>query len=123
METIKSQLNTRSPKFKANAEAMRKVVEDLREQTSKIALGGGENARSKHVARGKLLPRDRVDQLLDLGAPFLEIGQMAAYGMYDGDAPAAGVIAGIGRIQGQECMAVANNATVTAVVKLVVACR
>jgi 3-methylcrotonyl-CoA carboxylase beta subunit len=112
METLKSQLNTRSSEFKANAEAMRKVVDDLREQTSRIALGGGENARSKHVARGKLLPRERVDQLLDPGAPFLEIGQMAAHGMYGGDAPAAGVIAGIGRIQGQECMVVANDATV-----------
>ncbi|MBT2304819.1 methylcrotonoyl-CoA carboxylase [Variovorax paradoxus] len=112
METLKSQLNTRSPEFKANSEAMRKVVDDLREQASKIALGGDENSRSKHVARGKLLPRDRVNQLLDAGAPFLEIGQMAAYGMYGGDAPAAGVIAGIGRIQGQECMVVVNDATV-----------
>lgn len=106
METLKSQLNTRSPEFKANAEAMRKMVDDLREQTSKISLGGDENARSKHVARGKLLPRDRVNQLLDPGAPFLEVGQMAAYRMYGDDAPAAGVIAGIGRIQGQECMVV-----------------
>lgn len=112
MSVIKSSINTRSPDFAGNAEAMRKLVGDLRDKAAEVALGGGESARAKHTARGKLLPRDRVNHLLDPGTPFLEIGQMAAYGMYDGDAPSAGVIAGIGRVKGVECMIVANDATV-----------
>ncbi len=112
MQALDSRIDPRSEEFKANAAAMRAVVEDLREQAARAAQGGGEAARAKHTARGKLLPRDRVDQLLDPGSPFLEIGQLAAHGMYDGDAPSAGVIAGIGRVQGVECMVVANDATV-----------
>jgi 3-methylcrotonyl-CoA carboxylase beta subunit len=112
MHALKSQINTRSAEFKANADAMRTLVNDLRAKADEAALGGGESARVKHTARGKLLPRDRVAQLLDPGTPFLEIGQLAANGMYDGDAPSAGVIAGIGRIQGVPCMVVANDATV-----------
>ena len=113
MPELKSQINTRSVEFKANADAMRKLVEDLRAKVDAAALGGGEATRAKHTARGKLLPRDRVAQLLDPGTPFLEIGQLAAHGSYDGDAPSAGVIAGIGRIQGIDCMVVvANDATV-----------
>ena len=112
MQELKSQINTRSAEFRANADAMRTLVEDLRAKADEAALGGGESARAKHAARGKLLPRDRVAQLLDPATPFLEIGQLAAYGMYDGDAPSAGVIAGIGRIQGVACMVVANDATV-----------
>lgn len=112
MQALQSQISTRSDEFKANAQRMREVVEDLRAQVARTALGGDEAARKKHLARGKLLPRDRVQQLLDPGTPFLEIGQMAAHGMYDGAAPAAGVITGIGRVQGQECMIVANDATV-----------
>ncbi|AKU13067.1 methylcrotonoyl-CoA carboxylase beta chain, mitochondrial [Azoarcus sp. CIB] len=112
MSVIKSSINTRSPDFAGNAEAMRKLVGDLRDKAAEVALGGGESARAKHTARGKLLPRDRVNHLLDPGTPFLEVGQMAAYGMYDGDAPSAGVIAGIGRVKGVECMIVANDATV-----------
>ena len=77
-----------------------------------VSLGGGEAARAKHAGRGKLLPRDRVNHLLDPGTGFLEVGQMAAFGMYDNDAPSAGVITGIGRVQGVECMIVANDATV-----------
>ena len=112
MTVIKSSINTRSSEFQANAEAMGKVVADLREKAAQVSLGGGESARAKHTARGKLLPRDRVDHLLDPGTGFLEIGQLAAYGMYDNEAPSAGVIAGIGRVNGVECMIVANDATV-----------
>ncbi|TXT25583.1 MAG: 3-methylcrotonyl-CoA carboxylase beta subunit [Rhodocyclaceae bacterium] len=112
MTILKSQLNPRSADFQANAAAMATVVADLHEKVEKIALGGPEAARQKHLARGKLLPRERVNGLLDPGTPFLEIGQFAAYGMYGGDVPAASVIAGIGRVNGVECMVVANDATV-----------
>jgi 3-methylcrotonyl-CoA carboxylase beta subunit len=112
MSTIKSQIDTRSAEFQANAESMRTLVADLQDKAAQVMLGGGAAARDKHVSRGKLLPRDRIDHLLDPGSPLLEIGQLAAYGMYDNDAPSAGVIAGIGRVQGVECMIVANDATV-----------
>ncbi|QID16557.1 methylcrotonoyl-CoA carboxylase [Nitrogeniibacter mangrovi] len=112
MSTLQSKINVRSEEFRANAAAMDAVVADLRAKAAQVALGGGEAARDKHLARGKLLPRDRIGHLIDPGTPFLEIGQLAAFGMYDGDAPAAGVIAGIGRVEGTECMIVANDATV-----------
>jgi 3-methylcrotonyl-CoA carboxylase beta subunit len=112
MSTIKSNINTRSEEFQANAGTMRALVADLRDKAAQAALGGGAAARDKHTARGKLLPRDRVNHLLDPGTPFLEVGQLAAMGMYDGDAPSAGVITGIGRVKGLECMIVANDATV-----------
>ncbi|AVZ78221.1 methylcrotonoyl-CoA carboxylase [Zoogloeaceae bacteirum Par-f-2] len=112
MSTIKSAINPRSAEFQANAATMRGLVDDLRDKVARIIQGGGEAARAKHTARGKLLPRDRVDHLLDPGTAFLEIGQMAAFGMYDDDAPSAGLIAGVGRVQGVECMIVANDATV-----------
>ena len=88
------------------------TIDDLRARAAEIALGGDAKSRERHAARGKLLPRERVDGLLDPGSPFLEIGQLAAFDMYDGEAPAAGMIAGIGRVSGQECMIVANDATV-----------
>jgi len=109
---LKSQVNTRSADFQANAQAMQALVDDLRDKAAQVELGGGEAPRAKHTARGKLLPRDRVAQLLDPGTPFLEIGQLAAFGMYNDDAPCAGVIAGIGRVEGVECVIVANDATV-----------
>lgn len=112
MPVLKSQLNPRSADFQNNVAAMQTVVDDLRQTAAKIALGGPEAARQKHLARGKLLPRERVNTLLDPGTPFLEIGQFAAYGMYGGDVPSASVIAGIGRVSGVECMIVANDATV-----------
>lgn len=112
MTTLKTQLNPRSEDFQHNADAMAGLVADLRQQMARIALGGPEAARQKHIARGKLLPRERVSALLDPGTPFLEIGQLAAHGMYGGDVPAASVIAGIGRVNGVECMIVANDATV-----------
>src|SRR4051812_31806748 len=112
MTILDSKLNSRSEEFKANAAAMQLVVDDLKAKVAKAALGGGEDARKKHTARGKLLPRDRVQMLLDPGTPFLEFSQLAAYDMYDGAAPAAGIITGIGRVAGQECVIVCNDATV-----------
>jgi 3-methylcrotonyl-CoA carboxylase beta subunit len=112
MPVIESKLNTRSPDFLANAAAMQALVDDLRAHCERIALGGGQAARDKHVARGKLLPRERVNQLLDPGTPFLEFSQLAAFDLYDNAAPAAGVITGIGRVKGQECVIVCNDATV-----------
>ena len=112
MSIIQSKINLRSEEFRTNAAAMEALVADLQSTAAQVAQGGGEAARDKHLSRGKLLPRDRVGHLIDPGTPFLEIGQLAAFGMYDGDAPAAGVIAGIGRVEGTECMIVANDATV-----------
>ena len=112
MTILKSSINTVSEEFKANASAMQLQVEDLEQQVARIKLGGGEKARAKHVGRGKLLPRDRIRQLLDVGSPFLELSQFAAYEMYGGSIPAAGLITGIGRVMGQECMIVVNDATV-----------
>jgi 3-methylcrotonyl-CoA carboxylase beta subunit len=112
MQALKTKINPRSEEFRANAGQMRALVEDLRAQAARVSLGGGESARARHSARGKLLPRERVDQLIDPGTPFLEIGQLAALGMYDDEAPSAGVIAGVGRVEGVECMIVANDATV-----------
>jgi 3-methylcrotonyl-CoA carboxylase beta subunit len=112
MPIIETKLNPRSDDFRNNAAALETLVADLRAKVEKLALGGGQAARDKHVSRGKLLPRDRIAQLLDPGTPFLELSQLAAYGMYHDDAPGAGVITGIGRIAGQECVIVCNDATV-----------
>ncbi len=112
MTVLQSQTDTRSPQFKENAADMGTLVDDLREQVGAVKQGGGERARKKHTDRGKLLPRDRVRHLLDPGSPFLEFSQLAAHGMYSGDISSAGVITGIGRVQGQECVVVANDATV-----------
>ena len=109
---IESKLDPRSDDFKANAAALQSAVDDLRAKVAKVEEGGGAGARAKHTARGKMLPRDRVANLLDPDTPFLEIGQLAANGLYDDDAPSAGVITGIGRVAGTECMIVANDATV-----------
>ena len=112
MSKIETKLNARSADFQANAAAMRALVDDLHKQFAKVEQGGGEAARAKHTARGKLLPRDRVERLLDPGSPFLEIGQLAACDLYDGEVPGAGMIAGIGRVSGRQCMIVCNDATV-----------
>ena len=117
MPVLETKLNARSADFVANAAAMRALVEDLNAKVDKAALGGGDVARARHTARGKLLPRDRVQMLLDPGTPFLELSPLAAHGMYpdkDGtdSAPCAGVIAGIGRVSGVDCMIVCNDATV-----------
>jgi len=112
MTVLQTQLNSRSADFVANAAAMQQVVDDLRLHLERMAQGGGEAARAKHTARGKLLPRDRVQMLLDPGTPFLEVAPLAALNMYNNDAPCAGVIAGIGRVSGVDCMIVCNDATV-----------
>ncbi|MEU9029795.1 carboxyl transferase domain-containing protein [Streptomyces sp. NPDC048383] len=101
-----------SEAWRTNEAAHRELTEGLRARLDAARLGGGERARARHTARGKLLPRDRVDTLLDPGSPFLELAPLAAEGMYGGAAPAAGVIAGIGRVSGRECVIVANDATV-----------
>ncbi|WP_372867670.1 carboxyl transferase domain-containing protein, partial [Pseudomonas sp.] len=112
MAILHTQINTRSPEFAANSAAMLTQVNDLRALLARVHEGGGEKAQHRHTSRGKLLPRERINRLLDLGSPFLEIGQLAAHGVYGEDVPAAGVIAGIGRVEGVECMIVANDATV-----------
>ncbi|HEY5762279.1 MAG TPA: carboxyl transferase domain-containing protein [Rhodocyclaceae bacterium] len=121
MTVIQSTIDTRSDAYRDNVAAMQAVVDDLHAKSARIARGGSESAREKHLARGKLLVRDRIDTLLDPGSPFLEIAPFAAYGMYGGNSaergddfevPAASLVAGIGRIAGVECMIVANDATV-----------
>ncbi len=117
MPVLESQLKPRSAEFQANVAAMRLLVQDLNTQVAKSSLGGGEAARAKHTARGKLLPRDRIQMLLDPGTPFLELSPLAAMGLYpdrDGSdsAPSAGVICGIGRVEGVDCMIICNDATV-----------
>ena len=117
MSVLEAKLNPRTEEFKANAAAMRALVDDLNAKLAKIAEGGGADARAKHLGRGKLLPRERVERLLDPDTPFLEIAPLAAFGMYpekDGSdaAPCAGMIAGIGRVNGVECLIVCNDATV-----------
>ena len=101
-----------SEEYQANEAAHRELAAQLREKLAAARLGGGERARARHTARGKLLPRDRVDALLDPGSPFLELAPLAADGMYEGAAPAAGIIAGIGRVSGREVVIIANDATV-----------
>ena len=112
MPVLESKVDRKSAEFAANAAAMRALVDELRSRQSQSALGGGDAARAKHVARGKLLPRDRVEMLLDPGAPFLELSPLAAFGMYDDDSPGAGIVTGIGRIAGRECVVVCNDPTV-----------
>ena len=112
MTTIHSRLNTRSEAFAANSAYMRGLVEDLQQQLEQIKLGGGEASQARHVTRGKLLVRDRIDALIDPGSPFLELSQLAAYGVYGEDVAAAGIVTGIGRVAGLECVIVANDATV-----------
>ena len=112
MARLHSQVSASSERFQGNAAAMQRLVEELRAKSAKAALGGPESSRTRHAARGKLLPRERVEQLVDPGSPFLELSPLAADGMYDGEAPASGVITGIGRVSGRECVIVCNDATV-----------
>jgi len=112
MPQIASKLDLVGADFAANSQAMRTLVGDLREKTRQVAAGGGETARARHVTRGKLLPRERIERLLDPGSPFLELSPLAALGMYGDEAPCAGIITGIGRVSGQECVIVCNDATV-----------
>jgi 3-methylcrotonyl-CoA carboxylase beta subunit len=112
MSVLDTAVDPQSPDFRRNAQAMRALVADLREEVAAAKLGGGERARAKHTERGKLLPRERIRQLLDVGSPFLELSQLAAHGMYGGEVPSAGILTGIGRVSGRECVVVANDATV-----------
>ena len=112
MRKLLTAVDPASERFAANAAVNRRLVEELRERTATAALGGPEASRKRHQERGKLLPRERVTRLLDPGSPFLEVGALAAHDLYGGEAPAAGVITGVGRVQGREVMVVANDATV-----------
>ncbi len=112
MPVLETIIDRRAAGFQANAAAMETLVADLRALAASVRQGGGKASRDRHVSRGKLLPRDRIEALLDPGSPFLEIGQLAAHGMYGGEVPSAGIITGIGRVSGRECMIVANDATV-----------
>jgi 3-methylcrotonyl-CoA carboxylase beta subunit len=112
MATLQTQISPSSDAFKANAAHMRALVADFADKAAIVERGGSDDARERHVSRGKLLPRQRLAQLLDIGSPFLEIGQFAAWGMYGGDIASAGMIAGIGRVEGREVMVVVNDATV-----------
>ena len=112
MTILQSKVNPRSEEFQANQASMAKAVADLRDKVTTIQQGGGPSYQERHIARGKLLPRERINRLLDDGSPFLEVGQFAAYNVYDEEVPAAGVVAGVGRVSGTECMIIANDATV-----------
>jgi len=109
---LRSRVQPGTDAFRENVAAHEALLEDLRTELARVEAGGGDKARERHVARGKLLPRDRVDHLLDPGAPFLELSPLAAHGMYDGEAPGAGIITGVGRVAGREVVIVANDATV-----------
>ena len=112
MTAISSKIDTHSQQFATNSQNMTELVAELQDNARQVALGGGEKAREKHLARGKLLPRERINTLLDKGSPFLELSQFAAWDMYDNGVPSAGVITGVGRVSGTECVIVANDATV-----------
>ncbi|CDQ95469.1 unnamed protein product [Oncorhynchus mykiss] len=110
---VGTQPDTQSAEFAENYERMQVLVDELKGRSEKIKLGGGERARKLHISRGKLLPRERIDRLLDPGSPFLEFSQFAAYELYGKEeVPAGGIITGIGRVSGVECVIVANDATV-----------
>ena len=112
MPALSSKLNPRSSEFKASAQSMAELVADLHAQLDRVAQGGGEASRTRHASRGKLLPRERVEMLLDPDTPFLEIGALAGPEMYDNASPGGSLIAGIGRVSGVECIVVCNDATV-----------
>jgi hypothetical protein len=112
MSVIESTLRTDDPSASENADAQRALAAELRANMDRAALGGPESSRERHVARGKLLPRERVEHLLDEGSPFLEVAPLAAHDLYEGDAPGAGLIAGIGLVEGRHVMVICNDATV-----------
>src|SRR5271169_4614675 len=112
LPVISSQVDRTSTEYVRNSEANRSLVEELRQELAAARIGGPEHIRERHQARGKLLARDRINRLLDRSSPFLEFSPLAAHRLYDGEAPAAGIITGIGRIAGRECVVVANDATV-----------
>jgi 3-methylcrotonyl-CoA carboxylase beta subunit len=112
MSVIPSNIDPKSESFRSNADAMKAAVGEIAAKAAVVLEGGGERARKRHLARGKFLPRERIDRLLDPGSPFLELSQLAAWGLHDGEVPAAGIITGIGRVSGAECLIVCNDATV-----------
>ena len=114
MSTLESRLNPRSEDFRANAGHMQALVDDLESQAALARKGGGEKYQQRHQDRGKLLARDRIDALVDPGSPFLELSQLAALDVYGDNIAAAGIVTGVGRVAGQECMIIANDATVKA---------
>ena len=109
MSILKSSLSPKSAEFTANKAAHEDAMAQIKAAAQTALDGGGETARERHVSRGKILPRERVSRLLDPGSPFLEVGMLAAHDMYDGAAPSAGMIAGIGRVEGQDVMILANE--------------
>src|ERR1044072_4463984 len=113
MTDIQTTLDTESREFADNTEAMKGLVADLRAKLDGAMQGGSEEARARHVTRGKLLARDRINLLLDPGAPFLELSALAAHGMYGGDVHSASLITGIGRVRGRDCVIIDNEATIT----------
>src|SRR5262249_39122126 len=112
MAVLLSNIDGKSPDFARNAAAMGRAVEDLRDKLAKATRGGTDEARVRHTKRGKLLVRDRIAALLDPGSPFLELSALAAHGMYDGEVASGGIVTGIGQVSGQDCVIVANDATI-----------
>ena len=112
MSVIESRINRASPEYVANADVNRRLAGELRELVGRISAGGSTAARQQHESRGKMFVRDRIDRLLDPGSPFLEVGQLAGHELYGDWIPAGGVVTGIGRVSGVECMIVGNDATV-----------
>src|SRR5258707_10028274 len=112
MDILETRINPHDERFQANAAHHRGLAAELRERLALVRQGGGEKYRQRHTEQGKLFVRDRVDRLLDPGSPFLEIAPLAAWELYDGDAASAGIVTGIGRVSGRECLIIANDATV-----------
>ena len=112
MDTLKSNINTRSKEFLENSKVMQSLVSDLKKKIAFSQMGGGKEAIERHISRGKLLPRERINYLIDPGSPFLEFSSLAAYGHYNDEAPGSGLITGIGRVSGRECVLIVNDATV-----------
>src|ERR671915_2296510 len=112
MVVLSTQVDRESDTFRARRERMEGLVAELRERTAQVAQGGGEKAVERHRSRGKLTARERIDRLVDPGGAFLELNALAAWDLYDGQAPAAGMVTGVGVVEGQECAIVANDATV-----------
>ena len=112
MDVLESRADPASPEFAENAAVNRGLADALHDRLVQVSRGGGEKAQRRHAEQGKLFVRERIDGLLDPGSPFLELSPLAAWGMYGDDAPGAGIVTGIGRVSGRECMIVANDATV-----------
>ena len=112
MDTLTSNINTGSKEFLENSKVMESLVSDLKKKIAFSQMGGGKEAIERHISRGKLLPRERINYLIDPGSPFLEFSTLAAYGHYNDEAPGSGIITGIGRVSGRECVLIVNDATV-----------